>query len=531
MSVETNSCTGAAIDEITGIAARSDARPYLISAERTEAGLDLVVHGAKGVSSRAARRNLVRDVRRQQGVAKADFRAVTARELDRHKSFESFGAATQGSEILFDPTGFFTRASALVRFAGSVRRELGDRVRAFFWDGTGRQVYVVFNSRRFFADGAVKARDLAEAERVALAALWGACGGEAKNYIARVNLGFEAPPADVVAIDDASAAARKSLFVATRRKIGIGAAITSILGLATLGAAQAQDIQPWAPGGGSLPAVSGMNGKIGVLGGWHDGSESSVTGVGLLNRFAATPGRTVTQSRDTEGGLFAVEGSVAVPLSHAWGAQIDGAIGSLENDTFVGAGGHLFWRDPTKALLGAFGSYSVTDTGLTNGGPNDIELYRFGGEAEIYSQVFTVAARAGHQWFEVDFSSPLGTIGSFDEPDDGFFGDIELTWYATDDFAMSVGGSYDSQTDGALNLGLEYQPALSQLGGLTLFADGSIGDNDNSSILGGVRFYFGEAKSLKRRHREDDPQNIVTGPALSVGSSVSGVAIGKKYYN
>jgi len=43
------------------------------------------------------------------------------------------------------------------------------------------------------------------------------------------------------------------------------------------------------------------------------------------------------------------------------------------------------------------------------------------------------------------------------------------------------------------------------LGGLSLFASAARGEAGFYYALGGIRYYFGEKKSLILRHREDDP--------------------------
>ena len=62
--------------------------------------------------------------------------------------------------------------------------------------------------------------------------------------------------------------------------------------------------------------------------------------------------------------------------------------------------------------------------------------------------------------------------------------------------------------DGYARFGAEYQPAGWGVPGLTLFADGRVGEHDYSRVIGGLRLYFGGAKSLKDRHRLDDPGNV-----------------------
>ena len=79
-----------------------------------------------------------------------------------------------------------------------------------------------------------------------------------------------------------------------------------------------------------MPAVDGINGKIDGYGG----------GANHTN------------------GFYGGTGSLSVPLAQQWGAQFDGGVGSDEGIGWLGGAGHLFWRDPSIGLLGAFGSYS-----------------------------------------------------------------------------------------------------------------------------------------------------------------------------
>ena len=78
----------------------------------------------------------------------------------------------------------------------------------------------------------------------------------------------------------------------------------------------------------TAPAVSALNGKFSIQGGLFS---DEPTALGL--------------------------GSLSIPLTHSFGIQLDGALGSLDGDTLRGAGVHLFHRDPAKFLLGAYGSY------------------------------------------------------------------------------------------------------------------------------------------------------------------------------
>lgn len=210
-----------------------------------------------------------------------------------------------------------------------------------------------------------------------------------------------------------------------------------------------------------LPAVSGVNGKISVEGGLFD-----------------------------EEGFGALSGSISLPLGHRFGVQIDGSVGTLDEEFFGSAGGHLFWRDPSYGLLGVYGSFTAID-GI------DGEVSRIGVEAEYYWNQITLKGVAGAEFIDV------GAPANYDETN--FFAFSDLSYYAIDDLELSVGHRYTGEKH-ALALGVEYQ--LNQQvfsSGVSLFAEGRIGEDNYQGAWAGVRMYLGDEKSLIRRHREDDP--------------------------
>mgnify|MGYP000853186951 FL=1 len=66
-------------------------------------------------------------------------------------------------------------------------------------------------------------------------------------------------------------------------------------------------------------------------------------------------------------------------------------------------------------------------------------------------------------------------------------------------------------------LGLEYQTPIR---GVALYVDGGLGDNHYRQIIGGVRIYFGGDKTLKDRHRKDDPESINTSFGGTAGAGI-----------
>ncbi len=198
-------------------------------------------------------------------------------------------------------------------------------------------------------------------------------------------------------------------------------------------------------------AVSGPNGKVDAFAGSVDGNESEN-----------------------------LSGSYAFPITGEWGAQFDGLYGRLDHETLYAGGGHLFWRNPELALLGLNASYGRWDKA---------DLWRAGVEGELYVDSLTLAGQAGNQ--SSDFA-------------DGFYGNLGLRYYlAGGNLMLAATGSTFDHTS-LFGADVEY---LTELNGLSLFASGTIGENNYDMIIGGIWYYFGSDKPLMLRHREDDPFN------------------------
>ena len=216
-----------------------------------------------------------------------------------------------------------------------------------------------------------------------------------------------------------------------------------------------------------LPAVSGLNGKFAIIGGGVDAGAGN------------------------DGGTIGAQGSFSVPIGHRFGFQADG-YGSIISGDFVGGGaGHLFWRDPSVGLVGAYGG----------GARNDLvgfDSLRFGIEGEAYLGRISVEALLGWEGIEYD---------STGAEEDNVFALADIAFYMTDDLRFSAGYRHWNDIHMAA-FGTEYQLPMRWGGnGAALFAEARVGEDDYRAIWGGVRFYIGaEQKSLIRRHREDDPR-------------------------
>jgi hypothetical protein len=235
------------------------------------------------------------------------------------------------------------------------------------------------------------------------------------------------------------------------------------------------------------PAVDGLNGKADAFGG------------SMANR-----------------GIYGAKGAVTIPLQGQWGAQLDGTVGRFDHRAFGSVGGHLFWRDPSRALLGAYVGHTHWDQ---FGG---VHVTQAAAEGEYYWQRWTLQGVAGVEFGNSVSSS--GTTTTIVPPGGGipgvattstfiegydvktrFFDQINLKYYLTDNWDAYVGHRYLGGRH-AFALGTEYALPLGR--GLmgTGFVEGRLGENDFHGVWGGLRFHFGQKdKPLIARHRQDDP--------------------------
>ena len=224
-----------------------------------------------------------------------------------------------------------------------------------------------------------------------------------------------------------------------------------------------------------MPAVDGINGKLDAYGG----------GAGHSNGFSGT------------------SGSLSVPLAHQWGLQLDAGVGGNKGIASEGGGGHLFWRDPSIGLIGAYGSYShwEADGGIDLLGSDHVGVNtaRVAAEGEYYVSRWNLSAVAGMEMVDVN-----STLLRFSVPD-RFFDSARASYYLTDNFDIHVGHAYTFGTH-SMTLGSEYGLALGEGRTAALFTEGLIGERGNNAIFGGLRIYFGQRdKTLMERHRQDDP--------------------------
>ncbi len=195
-----------------------------------------------------------------------------------------------------------------------------------------------------------------------------------------------------------------------------------------------------------------------------------------------------------------VAGSFSLPFLENWGFQADGLYTNVSERDFSGAGAHLFRRDPDLGLLGVTAGFVRSDV-LDSGWA--------GLEAEHYLGKLTLTLGAGVANIDYDGSEPFIDASVTD-----FYAAMGLRYYLWDDLMLS--SSYTHVFDNELvQAELEYQTSID---GLALFAELAAGEHDYDHALFGLRFYFGKSKSLKGRHRRDDPPNIASQILRGIGT-------------
>lgn len=373
-------------------------------------------------------------------------------DLLKPRSLEGLVARFTGDEIVYDPTGSVARAKALVTAAHAARAVMGAKVDGLFYAPRLRTLFVALDAKQIAVGDKVKVGELADIERSLVGALGGAFAGQISDCPA-LRVGFGVPSIELVAVDRRSVTGWSARAANAVKRYWKPVAIAALFGFGA-NAAAAKD-----------PAVSQTNLKITGTGGTADDETAWFT-----------------------------NGILTAPLGHSWGFQLEGGAAGSSDNTVYGAAGHLFTRDPESYLLGLFAAYA-SETEF------DIDATRIGAEAEIYLNQVSILVAAGYQ-----FSSDV---------DETAFGDIELRWYVTNNFALSGGGSFD-ETNSIGRIGAEWQPGFSALPGLAFRVDGAFGEDDYESIMGGITYYFGANASLKDRHRRQDPGSALLGLLHSV---------------
>ncbi|MGV3663492.1 MAG: hypothetical protein ACO1TE_25195 [Prosthecobacter sp.] len=190
-----------------------------------------------------------------------------------------------------------------------------------------------------------------------------------------------------------------------------------------------------------------------------------------------------------------IAGSLSIPVAESWGIQFDSLYQHAAEDDYYGLGAHFFTRKSETGLLG------VVAGGIHSG---TIGNFAVAIEGEYYLSWLTIGGFAGY-----DNVQSNGTMVTYSPKvtnrDDFAIVNLYLAAYPTENLMLRF--DYMNRIDkNFYDFQVEYQTPVP---GLSAFGIVGFGDNDFFQILGGVRYYIGKDKTLKARHRQDDPTNIL----------------------
>ncbi len=194
--------------------------------------------------------------------------------------------------------------------------------------------------------------------------------------------------------------------------------------------------------------------------------------------------------------------SVATPLTNNIGLQFDALSTRVSDRDYYGFGTQGFWRDPNIGLLGISIATLHEDA---------IQSHHGGLNAELYHGPFTLGLQTGVARMKYD-TGPFPFIDS--DITRAYVGG-SLDYYLLDDLRFGVGCDYIFDNTYATGQ-VEWQTPVP---GLSLAAEFVTGEHDYDHALFGLRYYFGaKKKSLKLRHRQDDPANSLQPVLYGIGT-------------
>lgn len=192
---------------------------------------------------------------------------------------------------------------------------------------------------------------------------------------------------------------------------------------------------------------------------------------------------------------YLVNGSATTPIGENFGLQIDSLYQKADTNEFIGIGGQFFWRDFTKGLLGV-------NCGIVH--DDDVQAYATSFIGEYYYKDLTFGGSAGLS--VVEYDKPVSFESSTQSD---FLGAIYCTYYPIDDLSLSLSVQTKSAKK-SLQWDLEYGLPIN---GVSVFASFQNAEDNYEHGYIGLRYYFGsnDKRTLKERHRQDDPINAVQG--------------------
>jgi len=215
----------------------------------------------------------------------------------------------------------------------------------------------------------------------------------------------------------------------------------------------------------------------------------------------------------------------AAPLGQSFGVSANVAGGAFAGSGFFDAGAFLYARDPSLGLIGP--SIALAYSGAFGGVTVGSAAINFEGYAGRFTPFAAVGVAIANDASGVTTAPTTGgglAIGS----NIGTFAAVAagITYYPIDNLALTVAFS-DLADRTAYKAGFEYLLADEiACACASFFADGFVGNGNAGGVLAGIKLSFGPAaKSLIRRHREDDPVSAPYGINGYYGLDALGAAI------
>lgn len=451
------------VDLIRTLVADLRAPIFLARMQKGRRGETVTLHTIE-TSAAADLRKRVPDLFKAAGItARPSIVLHGARALRRCRSLESLTKAFGSGEIVYDPALIAARSESVVKLASRIRRAIAHPVDGIFIDANRRTVFAVLGKEAPGNDSSSRLLVRAEALKATVEAVRDWQSADQPGFDLAVRIGFEPPVgARLIAVDAATVTRTLTgLFQRRLPRKAMAATLASIYGLGVLVPAYAAEplpppvYIPPPPPAGSDPAVAAPNVSILARGAWLNGGN-------------------FTDDVWAAGGI-----KITLPLGHSFGVQAEAAIGTQD---YWGVAGHLFWRDPDIGLIGALASFESM---------NGSDMTRFAAEGQLYLKNITVNGVVGHQ---------DGYAGA-----NGLYGILDVTFYATPNFAITAGGEFTPERNLA-HVGFEWQPAFSSMPNLSVFADAAFGDDDFWKVEAGLSIHLGtNGASLIDRQRRYDP--------------------------
>lgn len=189
-----------------------------------------------------------------------------------------------------------------------------------------------------------------------------------------------------------------------------------------------------------------------------------------------------------------IAGSLSIPVAQSWGIQFDTLYQHAAEDDFYGLGAHFFTRRSETGLLG------LVVAGVHSSAIDNVAVAF---EGEYYTKWVTVGGLLGYDNVQSDIN--VSFAPRVNTQDDFLLANLYLAAYPIDN--LMVRFDYTNRLNrNFYDFQVEYQTPVK---GLAAFGIIGFGDGDFFQLLGGMRYYIGKDKTLKARHRQDDPINVL----------------------